>query len=158
MSNEPLFLGRLDSKVDRKGRVSVPARFRNQLVGQSFQGIAVFPSVDGTVSLTASGMSTFEKYRDRFLSADPFAPTYSEAREALFGSVEPLPFDGEGRVLLPEDLRAHVGITTHATFVGAGELFKIWEPEAAAAAQRAVREKSPEEFSRMKMPPQGGER
>ena len=154
-----IFTGRFESKVDRKGRVSVPARFRNRLAGQTFHGIAVFPSVDGSTSLTASGMNVVEDYSARFSNADPFAPLLSDSRMALFASVEPLPFDGEGRVLLPEELRAHAGITTLATFVGMGNIFQIWEPEAAAAVLRAVREMPPEERAKLTVPPApGGER
>ena len=151
-----LFTGQFESKVDRKGRVSVPARFRNQLVGQTFHGIAVFPSVDGSTSLTASGMDVLETYGNRFGSADPFAPSLSDTRMALFASVEPLPFDGEGRVLLTEELRAHAGITALAAFVGMGNIFQIWQPEALDPVLRAVREMPPGERAKLKLPPAPG--
>ena len=40
-----------------------------------------------------------------------------------------LPFDGEGRVILPPAFREYAGITAQATFVGVGKLFQIWNPE-----------------------------
>ena len=47
-----LFTYTFVNKVDRKGRVSVPASFRNELARQSFNGVAVYPSIDGSKSLT----------------------------------------------------------------------------------------------------------
>ena len=151
-----LFTGRVVNKVDRKGRVSVPAAFRNQLAGQTFHGVAVYPSVDKSPSLTACGIDVLEGLGDRFRATSPFDPTYTDARMALFADVQRLPFDSDGRVLLTADLLDHAGITSHAAFIGMGDLFRIWEPDAAEAALRAVREKSPEERSRLELPPAPG--
>ena len=154
-----LFTGKVVNKVDRKGRVSVPARFRSELAGQPFQGIAVYPSVDGSSSLTGSGIDVLNDYKDRFRSTNPFAEPFTDARMALFSDVELLPLDADGRVLLPADLLAHANITTHAFFVGMGDLFRIWEPEAGNVALRKVQGKSPEERARLELPPApGGER
>ena len=154
-----LFTGRLVNKVDRKGRVSVPAGFRNQLAGQTFHGVAVYPSVDGSSSLTGSGTDVLQELSERFSSTNPFAASYNDARMALFSAVQLLSFDGDGRVLLPGDMLVHAGITTHAAFVGMGNQFQIWEPDAVEAVLRAVREKSPEERAKLELPPApGGER
>ena len=154
-----LFVGKAVNKVDRKGRVSVPARFRSALAGQTFHGVAVFPSTDGSKSLTCCGEDVIDELSRRFRSANPFAPTYTEARMAFFSAVEKLPFDGDGRVLLPADLLAHAEITTRAAFVGAGHEFRIWEPDAYEAAARAMKKKSLEALATLELPPlPGGER
>ena len=151
-----LFTGRVVNKVDRKGRVSIPAAFRNQLAGQTLFGVAVYPSVDRSPSLTACGVDVLEGLGDRFRATSPFDPTYTDARMALFADVQQLPFDSDGRVLLTADLLEHAGITTHAAFVGMGDLFRIWDPDAADAVLRAVREKSPEERAQLELPPPPG--
>ena len=151
-----LFTGRVVNKVDRKGRVSVPASFRNQLAGQTFHGVAVYPSVDKSPSLTACGLDVLEGLGDRFRATSPFDPSYTDARMALFAEVQQLPLDSDGRVLLTADLLEHCGITTHAAFIGMGDLFRIWEPDTADAALRAVREKSPEERAQLQLPPTPG--
>ena len=151
-----LFTGRVVNKVDRKGRVSVPAGFRNQLAGQTFHGVAVYPSVDKSPSLTACGVDVLEGLGDRFRATSPFDPSYTDARMALFSDVQLLPFDSDGRVLLPADMLTYAGIVTHASFVGMGDLFRIWEPDTADAALRTVREKSPEERAKLELPPLPG--
>ena len=151
-----LFTGKAVNKVDRKGRVSVPAGFRNQLAGQTFLGVAVYPSVDKSPSLTACGVDVLEGLGERFRATSPFDPSYTDARMALFADVQLLPFDSDGRVLLTADLLGHAGITTHAAFVGMGDLFRIWEPDTADAVLRGVREKSPEERAQLELPPAPG--
>jgi len=60
-----------------------------------------------------------------------YAP-FSEQRErlalALYGTSEMLKVDGEGRVVLSENLKRHAGITETVAFVGLGHKFQIWEP------------------------------
>ncbi|HEY8353026.1 MAG TPA: division/cell wall cluster transcriptional repressor MraZ [Sphingomonadales bacterium] len=49
---------------------------------------------------------------------------------AILADSRQLPFDPEGRILLPADLLAHANITDQAAFVGRGKTFQIWEPKA----------------------------
>ncbi|NOU04849.1 MAG: division/cell wall cluster transcriptional repressor MraZ, partial [Hyphomicrobiaceae bacterium] len=72
-------------------------------------------------------------------------PDYSDERDelsvALYGDVHLLALDGDGRIVLPEGLRAHAGFTTHVTFVGLGQKFQMWTPERFEARRQAAREK-----------------
>ena len=151
-----LFTYKWLNKVDRKGRVSIPARFRSELAGQVHRGVAVYPSIDGTRSLTGCGADVLDDYSDRFRNANPFAPAYADARRALFSNVELLNVDGDGRVQLTADLLAHAGITTHAFFVGMGHEFRVWEPETYNAMKSAEPEASPEERANLELPPAPG--
>ena len=58
----------------------------------------------------------------------PFDTVSTKKRIRLFSAVQRLPLDPDGRVLLPAELLAHAGITTHAAFVGMGHEFQIWDP------------------------------
>ncbi len=53
-----------------------------------------------------------------------------DAISAIFPDVQQLPFDGEGRIVLPPDLCSHTGIALegYAAFAGNGATFQIWEP------------------------------
>jgi len=53
----------------------------------------------------------------------------------LFADARPLQFDVTGRIVIPADLLAHAGITDHAVFVGRGNSFQIWNPDAFHHAQ-----------------------
>lgn len=152
-----LFTGKAVNKVDRKGRVSVPARFRNELAGQSFHGVAVYPSVNGSKSLTGCGEDVLRQWSDAYRGNDPFDTDSTSKRMQLFSTVERLPFDADGRVLLPADLLAHAGITTHAEFVGMGHEFQIWEPATLKAVRDAEQKEAAGDPAGPESPPTPGE-
>jgi MraZ protein len=148
-----LFTGVVVNKVDRKGRVSVPAPYRNALVGQSFHGVAVYPTADGSPALEGSGVDLLEELSARFRDANPFAPAFANARMAIFSNVELLGFDGDGRVLLSQQLIGHTGIETHAAFVGLGDRFQIWQPDALEKARREAMARAVDELANLDLPP-----
>ena len=123
-----LFLSTFVNKVDRKGRVSVPAAFRAAVANLSFSGIVLFPAIN-TRALEGSGIDRLEELSARVDAL----PEFSEDRDALssiFADAQPLPFDSEGRIMLPPELCEHAGIVLEggAAFVGVGKTFQIWEP------------------------------
>jgi len=138
-----VFLSTFVNKVDRKGRVSVPATFRAVLGGQSYPGIVVFPSFrEAYNAIEACGMDRMERLSASVDGLNPFSDEHDDFATAIFGSAVQLPFDGEGRVMLPEHLRAHAGITDQAAFVGRGATFQIWEPAALEVYQREARRRA----------------
>ena len=128
------------NKVDRKGRVSIPATFRPHLIGKSFQGVVVFPAFRSA----ALECRSWEQM-DELSSAVDALPEFSAERDALaaaiFGSSTPLSFDSEGRIILPKALADHANLTTEAAFVGMGKSFQIWEPAAFKRFQLDARDK-----------------
>ena len=143
-----LFVSTFINRVDRKGRVSVPASFRTILTKQSFQGIVVYPSfitdciegcgMDFLEDLAASAAATF----------NVFSTQQTDFNTLVFQKCRQLPWDPEGRVMLPEDILDHARITELAAFVGNSHTFQIWEPEALKAHQAEatvrVRENPPQ--------------
>ena len=134
-----LFVSTFINKIDRKGRVSVPASFRAALSQQNFQGFAAFPS------FTAQAI---EGYPSSFLenlaaasseTYDVFSTELDDINTLIFASAHQISFDPEGRVILPEELIAHAGITDQAAFVGRGRTFQIWEPSALKARHSEAR-------------------
>src|SRR6185437_31401 len=117
-----LFLSTFVNKVDRKGRVSVPASFRAALAGQSFAGIVAFRSFR-TAAIEGSGIDRIEEMSARLDALDQFSEDY-ESLASIFADAQQLPFDGEGRIVLPEALATHAGITDSAAFVGLGRTFQ----------------------------------
>jgi MraZ protein len=134
-----LFLSTYVNKVDRKGRVSVPATFRATLAGERFPGVVVWSSYK-VPALEACGRDRMEELVNR---QEMLAP-YSEDHEnlgALFADTRELPFDGEGRIVLPEKFAEYAAITEAAAFVGQGRTFQIWEPRRFDEHQAALRDR-----------------
>ena len=136
------FVSTYVNKIDAKGRVSVPAPFRAVLErdGYAAGGIYCYPSLDAP-ALDAGGQRLAQNI-DRLLDG---LPDYSDERDelsvALYGDVHTLAIDQDGRIVLPEALRAHAGLSTHVAFVGLGQKFQMWEPARFEARRAAAREK-----------------
>ena len=134
-----LFLSTFEKQIDKKGRVSVPSGFRAVLAAQPFSGIIVYPSFVHSC-LEASGMERMEKLYAQIESLDPFSEEKDAFTTAILGSAVQLPFDNEGRVVLPESLLKRAGISAQAIFVGKGATFEIWAPEAFTRHEAAARD------------------
>ncbi len=126
-----LFLSTFQNKIDKKGRVSVPAPFRQVLGGQVFGGIIAYGSFINPC-VEACGMDRIEKISRRIEELDPFSEERDAFATAILGGSMQLAFDGEGRVMLPELLLVQASLTENALFIGKGETFEIWEPKAFA--------------------------
>src|ERR1700740_2498589 len=100
-------------RLDAKGRVSVPATFRAVLARDGFDGLYCHPALDRP-ALEAGGDVVLGEIQ----AVISGYPPYSEQREqfalSLYGTSETLKIDGEGRVVLSENLKAHAGITDAA--------------------------------------------
>jgi MraZ protein len=131
------FTSRYTNKVDKKGRVSVPATFRAVLEDAGASVVYLKRNqTDGALDgLTEAFMDEIQERIDSF-------PIGSPERDALedeyFADSVDIRFDPEGRILLTKDLMDFAGITDSALFVGLGRRFQVWNPEA-YEARRANR-------------------
>jgi MraZ protein len=123
-----VFFGTFENKVDRKGRVSVPAPFRQALARSSFQGIIARPSYR-SLGIEACDLEFMEQLNDSVAATDLYSDAHEDLAFTIFAEAHQLSFDGEGRILLPPALVEHAGIADRAGFVGMGSSFQIWEPE-----------------------------
>jgi len=135
-----VFWSTYTNKVDRKGRVSIPAAFRKPLIGNEFQGVMVFPALQSP-SLEGRSWDQMEELAKGVEALPEFSLERDALAAAIFGNSVPLPFDPEGRIILPQHLVEHANITTEAAFVGLGRSFQIWEPKALAAFQAEARDR-----------------
>lgn len=133
-----IFLGTFENKIDRKGRVSVPARFRAHLAEQSFQGIVAYPS-HKHAAIEGVGYDRMEKLAASLDQFDQFSDEQDELATSLFADACELPFDGDGRIMLPPSLIEHASLKEKALFVGAGPMFRIWSPETFAQFREQAR-------------------
>lgn len=128
-----IFLSTFQNRIDKKGRISVPAQFRAALARQvqdsDFQGIIAYQSPRNEC-IEACGMSRMLKINAQIEQMEQYSQERDAFLTVLFGESVQLSFDGEGRVMLPEQLLEVANLKENATFVGKGEVFEIWQPEA----------------------------
>jgi MraZ protein len=121
------FVGRFTNRIDRKGRVSVPASFRQVLSRDGFSGLFLYPSLD-MQALDCGGNALIGEIEKRLSLFGTFTEEHDYLSTAFYGLSEQLTMDGEGRIGLTEPLLDAAGITEAVTFVGQGYKFQIWEP------------------------------
>lgn len=119
-----LFLGTYTPKLDDKGRLTLPAKFRDALAG----GLMVAKSRDR--SLAVYPRAEFEQ---RARTAVEAAKTNPERRAELrvfaAGADEQHP-DGQGRITLSADLRRYAGLSKECVVIGSVDYLEIWDAQA----------------------------
>ena len=136
-----LFLSTYVNKVDRKGRVSVPATFRSTLSLHRQPNLVIaFPSVR-LPALECTGSDRMAEMQERIETLEQFSEEY-ENLSLLFAEAQQLMMDGEGRVTLPEKLKEFAHITNDVAFVGLGAMFQLWDPVRYEEHSAAVRERA----------------
>ena len=122
-----MFLSSFENKIDKKGRVSVPATFRSYLNTLGYNGFVSYPSFNHS-ALEACSQDRIEKLSSTIDSLNPFEEKRDYFATSVLSESEIHQFDTEGRVSISEKLLNHAKIKNHVLFVGLGRTFQIWEP------------------------------
>ena len=122
-----MFLSTYENKLDKKGRVSVPASFRSYLSNLGYNGVICYPSFNNP-SLEAWPQDRIEKISNTIDSLSPFEEKRDYFATSILSESINLQFDGEGRISLTPKLLKHSKIRNKILFVGQGKTFQIWEP------------------------------
>jgi MraZ protein len=118
------FVSNFTLRLDSKGRVSIPGSYRSVL---GRDGLYCYPALDRP-AIDAGGSALMAEIEVLIGRYAPFSDQREQFALALYGTSETLKIDGEGRVVLSENLKRHAGIIETVAFVGLGHKFQIWEP------------------------------
>ena len=121
-----MFLSTYENKIDKKGRVSVPASFRSHLSNLGYNGVVCFPSFNNQC-IEAWPQDRIEKISNSIDSLNPFEEKKDYFATSILSESVNLIFDTEGRISLTKKLLQHSKIKTRILFVGLGKTFQIWE-------------------------------
>ena len=122
-----MFLSTYENKLDKKGRVSVPASFRSYLSNLGYNGIVCYPSFNNQ-SIEAWPQDRIEKISNAIDALNPFEEKKDYFATSILSESINLQFDSEGRISLTSKLLKHAKIKNSMLFVGQGKTFQIWEP------------------------------
>jgi MraZ protein len=139
------FLGTHQNRLDAKGRVSVPAPFRAALrqSGETNGGaqLVLRPSHKHPC-VEAWPATEFQALAEPLNRLDLFSEEHDDLASALYADAYPVETDKEGRIVLPDALIAHAGLTEAVVFMGLGRIFQVWEPQAAERRRAEARERA----------------
>ena len=136
------FLGSHQSRLDAKGRVSVPATFRAALKADSDSAMMILRPSHQHACIEAWPTTVFNALATPLDQFDVFSDAQNDLATTLYADATPLEADKEGRIVLPEWLLRHAGITDAMEFMGLGKTFQIWHPDAAERRRAEARERA----------------
>ena len=122
-----MFLSTYENKLDKKGRVSVPASYRSYLSNLGYNGIICYPSFNHQC-IEAWPQDRIEKISNAIDSLNPFEEKKDYFATSILSESINLQFDSEGRVQITPKLLKHARIKNSMLFVGQGKTFQILEP------------------------------
>ncbi|MBI5298321.1 MAG: division/cell wall cluster transcriptional repressor MraZ [Chloroflexi bacterium] len=117
-----MFLGQYQHTLDDKGRLMIPARFRELLVGGAF----ITQGFDRCLMVMTT--SYFEEVYRRINAMNLADPTARLLRRLILANAYPVEVDKVGRVLVPTNLRQVIGLEGEAIVAGQGDYFEVWTP------------------------------
>ena len=134
-----MFLGTYRHAVDAKGRIAIPARFREQLP----TGTVISKGAEGCLQVYPP--KEWARVKDRMRITSTTAAEERKLQRMLFGSARECEFDAQGRIVLSADHRLYAGIGATAAVVGVNNLIEIWNDE----AWRRIGDATPDEYTRI---------
>ena len=124
-----LFVGKHVNKIDKKGRISVPKPFRLALQGRGLSSLYVYPRFKQN-ALEACDEEFMARLSQSLDDLDLFSDDQDDLASVILANACELPFDPEGRIVLPQELADYANIKGEALFVGQGPRFQVWKPTA----------------------------
>jgi len=122
-----MFISTYENKLDKKGRVSVPASYRSHLSALGYNGVICYPSFTNS-SIVFCPQERLQKIIDSIDTLNPFEENRDIFSTSILANSFQLNFDSEGRVTIPDKFLNHSGIKEKVLFVGQGKTFQMWEP------------------------------
>jgi MraZ protein len=115
-----MFFGEFEYKIDDKGRVPIPPKFRRELREE----VILAPGAEKCVTLYP--LTEWKKLASTLTSGLITPSKLRRLKRAVFATAFSLRIDGQGRIALPFSLRQHAEIVDEVVIVGANNYLEIW--------------------------------
>ena len=118
-----MFNGEYSHSIDSKGRITMPAKFREELgeecvVARGFEGC-----------LSVYSMEEWQKLTDFLMGASEFQKEIRLMRRAILATAVTCSYDKQGRILISNELRTRGNLTKEVMIVGVGPKIELWDKE-----------------------------
>jgi transcriptional regulator MraZ len=117
-----MFLGQYQHNLDEKGRLMIPARYRELLAAGAF----ITQGFDKCLMVMTD--LHFKEVYDRINAMNMADPNARLLRRHILSNAYSVEIDRVGRILVPGNLRQIIGLENEAIVAGQGEYFEVWNP------------------------------
>lgn len=130
-----MFQGAAQLNLDSKGRLAIPARYRDMLLAHCAGNLVL--TIDNDGCLLVYPAPEWQPIRDKLNKLSSFNPKSRALQRRLVGNAAEVTMDGAGRVLIPPTLRSYAALDKHVMLVGQGHKFELWDEAKWLAQQEA---------------------
>ena len=124
-AGERVFRGRYLHTIDPKGRLSIPAKFRDALRNDYDGRLVVVPN---EVCLEVHPLEEWERIEEKLREKSLFDPDVRKLGRLYISRAKDTALDRAGRILIPQDVREQGGLARDVTLVGGGRRhFEVWD-------------------------------
>lgn len=121
-----MFRGCYEHAIDDKGRMSIPAKFREALESTFVPPLILTRQKDCLVAYPSDEWRAFES---RLRALPSFDPKAQSVRRFVYAPAQECPIDKAGRILVPQTLRSFAALDRDVVLLGMGASFEIWAKE-----------------------------
>jgi MraZ protein len=122
-----MFRGKYEHTMTDKGRISVPARFREVLNEKYGEESLIITNFDRC--LIVYPLKEWDEIEKKAAELPQFKQEVISFLRHLIGNADDSPIDGQGRILIPQSLRNHAQIKREVVMIGMLTKFEIWAKE-----------------------------
>ena len=131
-----MFFGEFEYKIDEKGRVPIPPKFRRELK----EGMVLTPGIEKCI--IAYPLAEWKKLATALTSGSATPSKLRSLNRAIFATAFSTNIDGQGRIILPASLRDYAEIMDDVIVAGANTYLELWntvhwEEERASSREQA---------------------
>ena len=125
-----MFRGHYEHAIDDKGRVAIPARFREALSGLQDERLVITKfRLTGRRCLDLYPLSTWRELEAKIVSKNRFDPRLQRFKNFYVSGAHECGIDAQGRVLVPPLLRDYGGLRREVMFTGDIDMFRLWDKQ-----------------------------
>ncbi len=117
-----MFIGEFDYRVDEKGRVPIPPKFRTGEL--KTEGLVLCPGMEKCITMYP--ISEWKKLADSLTSGPIMPSKLRKLYRAIFATAFNVEIDGQGRIMIPAQLRHYAGINEEVVVAGANNYIELW--------------------------------
>jgi MraZ protein len=120
-----MFIGEFEYRMDEKGRVPIPPKFRTEELKKD--GVILCPGMEKCITIYSP--SEWKKLADSLTSGPIMPSKLRKLNRAIFATAFSLEIDGQGRIVIPTQLRQYAGINDEVVMAGANTYLELWGKE-----------------------------
>lgn len=121
-----MFRGRYNYQTDSKGRLSIPARFR-EILSSNYDERLIITNFDQC--LWAYPVTEWQELERKVGALPQFVEEVKAFQRVFISAAAECPIDKQGRILIPQSLREYAGINKDVVVVGMAKRLEIWARE-----------------------------